>query len=91
MPVFTNSQGVSDIGYFGSNALDLLLGTNTTLSRHLFLRYTIDDSYSAVFPDSDHQTTITDFDTYYTANPGNRLRGGRTFTNGADRGLDAQP
>lgn len=88
---FDNAQGSSDIAYMGANALSLSLGSSRTLARCLLLRYTIDDSQSAVFPDSGNETTITDFDVYFTANPGQRLRGGRTFTNGVDRGLDAQP
>jgi len=90
--VFTNSQSAADIGFTGTNPLGLSLGSNVTLSRYLLLRYSIDDSRFATFPDSaGGQSTITDFDVYYTANPSSRLRGGRTFTNGADRGLDAPP
>lgn len=88
---FGTATSVADQGYAGANALTIALGTNVTLSRYFFLRYTIDDRLSAVFPDSGNESTITDFDVYFTANPGQRLRGGRTFTNGADRGLDAQP
>lgn len=86
-----NAQTVSDVGYTGANSQAVSLGTNRTLSRYLFLRYTLDDSLSAIFPDSGNESKITDFDMYYIANPGDRLRGGRTFTNGVDRGLDAQP
>lgn len=88
---FTNSQNNSDIGYAGANALTLSLGTNVTLSQYLLLRYTIDETSSAIFPDTGNESTITDFDVYYMANPGKRLRGGRTFTNGIDRGLQANP
>lgn len=86
-----NSQTVTDIGYSGANATSMALGTNRTLSRYLYLHYTFVDSQSAVFPDTGNESTITDFDMYYISNPGSRLRGGRTFTNGVDRGLDAQP
>ena len=85
-----NQQVITDTGYAGPNALNINLGNNRTLSRFLFLRYTIDDSLSASFPDNS-QSNITDFDLYFIANPGQRLRGGRTFINGADRGLNAQP
>lgn len=81
----------SDIGYTGANALSLSLGTNVSLSRYFYLLYTIDDTYSAVFPDVGYESNITDFDLYYTANPDKRLRGGRTFTNSTDRGLQASP
>lgn len=86
-----NTQTVSDMGYTGANSQNISLGTNRTLSRYLFLRYTLDDTLSAIFPDSGNESKVTDFDMYYIANPGDRLRGGRTFTNGVDRGLDAQP
>lgn len=86
-----NDQGVADTEYGGSNRQALSLGTSRTLSRYIYLRYTIDDTFSARFPDTSNESTITDFDMYYIADPGNRLRGGRAFTNGADRGLDAQP
>lgn len=85
------TQSYSDIGYTGAAPVNITLGTNRTLSRYLFLRYTVDDSMSALFPDAGNESNITDFDIYYTANPGSRLRGGRTFTNGVDRGLDVQP
>ena len=88
---FTSSQVVADTVYNGANSQLLTLGTNRTLARYFVLSYTIDDSMSAVFPDSGKESYITDFDLYYISNPGTRLRGGRTFTNGADRGLDAQP
>lgn len=88
---YTNSQSLVDIGYGGASSSTFSLGTNVTLSRYMFLRYTIDDSNSATFPDSvGGQSTITDYDINFTANPGSRLKGGRTFTNGVDRGLNAQ-
>ena len=90
--IFGNTQSSADIGYAGSNGLSLNLGTGRTLSRYLWLSYTIDDSQAASFPDeAGGQSTITDYDLYYTANPESRLKGGRTFTGGTDRGLDAAP
>ena len=86
-----NSQQVQDIGYSGANNLSINLGTNRTLSRYFNVHYTIDDTRSAIYPDIGQESYITDFDLYYTPNPGKRLKGGRTFTNGVDRGLDAQP
>lgn len=89
--VLDNGQGVADVGYAGSNQQTINLGTNRTLSRYFWLSYEIDDSASVVYPDVGNESYITDFDLYYIANPGERLRGGRTFTNGIDRGLDTQP
>lgn len=83
--------GSSDITYAGANAVTLALGSGVTTSRYFWLRYTIDESQSAVFPDYSNESTITDFDLYFTANPGQRLRGGRSFTGQQDRGLDAAP
>ncbi len=86
-----NSQTIANTGYTGANAQTLSLGTNRTLARCFFLRYTIDDSQSGIFPDSGNATSLTDYDVYFIANPASRLKGGRTFTDGLDRGLDAQP
>lgn len=88
---FGTSTSVTDQGFTGANALSIALGTNVSVSRYFFLRYTIDDSLSAVFPDVGNESTITDFDLYYRANSAKRLRGGKTFTNGVNRGLDVQP
>ena len=88
---FGSRTTASDIGYAGTSTRTIGLGTNITLSQYLFLRYTIDDSMSAVFPDEDNESYITDFDLYFTANPAKRLRGGRTFIDGQDRGLDTSP
>lgn len=40
---------------------------------------------SAVFPDAGNESSITDFDIYFTSNPGARLSGGQ------DRDLQASP
>jgi hypothetical protein len=88
---FDNTQHIVDTGYGGTNAQSLNLGTNVSLSRYLWIKYSLDDTASAAFPDSANRSTITDYDIYFTANPGSRLKGGRTFTNGGDRGLDAAP
>jgi hypothetical protein len=87
--IFGSQTASSDVGFGGNNAIPITI--SKTLSRYGFLRYTLDDSMSAVFPDSGNESTITDFDLYYTSNPGTRLRNGRTFTNGEDRGLQASP
>lgn len=79
------------IGYDGSSALSIDIGATQTLARCLLLRYSINDTQSSVFPDSGNESTITDFDLYFDPNPGKRLRGGRSFITGQDRGLDAAP
>ncbi len=88
---FTNGQSITDTGYTGANVQTFNLGSGITLSRYLWLRYILDESNSGVFPDAGNETTVTDFDTYFTSNPGARLRGGRTFVNGQDRGLGVTP
>lgn len=89
--VLGNAQSLADISYGGSSLLTINLGTNRTLSRYLYMTYTLDDTVSGAFPDSGRESYVSDFDMYYIANPGDRLRGGRSFTDGLDRGLDAQP
>lgn len=79
-----------DIELGGTGIINIGIGSST-LVRCLLLKYTLDDRYSAVFPDTGNETQITDFDLYFIANPGSRLRGGRTFTNGVDKGLSASP
>jgi len=87
---YTNTQSATGILYGGANAVATTLGSGVSIGRYLLLTYTIDDSASALFPDSaGGQTTITDYDLYFTANPSSRLRGGQTFTGQKDRGLSA--
>lgn len=88
---WVNFGAVNDLAYTGENSQSILPGSGISLARYLKLAFVIDDSKSAVFPDAGSESYITDFDVHYTSNPGRRLRGGRTFTNGQDRGLDAPP
>lgn len=88
---FDQPQSISNIGLGGANMQTINIGASRTLTRCFRAIYTLDDTQAGVFPDGGNETYISDFDLYFTANPGQRLRGGRTFTNGADRGLDAQP
>lgn len=88
---FSNDQTTYGVGYDGANAMSFSLGSGVTLSRYLLVRYTLDDSLSAIFPDSGNESTIYEYDLYFISNPGARLRGGRTFVDGTSRGLDAQP
>ncbi len=88
---YITGQTVNDLHVGAENMIDITTGS-ATLARCLRVRYFFNDERSSVFPDrSIAQTQITDFDLYYTSNPGSRLRGGRTFTGGVDRGLDAAP
>ena len=89
--VFGTPAANSNIGLGGGSALSLILASNTTLARYLFVSYSIDDTYSAVFPDDTRQSNIEGFDIYFAPNPVNRLRGGRSFTNGQDRGIQVSP
>jgi N-acetylneuraminic acid mutarotase len=67
-------------------------GTATNIGRYVWVRYTIDDSRTASFPDTNgNHTTINDFTVYYHPASGNRLRGGATFSNGSLQTLDAPP
>lgn len=60
--------------------------------RYRQLVFTLDDSQSASFPDSlGPVSTISDFDLYFHAATGKRLRGGKTFTSEKIRSLDATP
>jgi len=67
-------------------------GTATNIGRYVWVRYTIDDSQTATFPDiNGNHTTINDFTVYYHPAPEYRLRGGATFSNGSLQTLDAPP
>ena len=63
---------------------------NVGLGRYYWLRFTIDDNESATFL-SDTLSTITDYTLYYHPSTLKRLKGGKTFTNEIQRGLDASP
>ena len=90
-PVFVTPTTLSDISYGGTNLINVTPGSGISQSRYFYANYLIDDTYSAVFPDAGNESYISDFDLYFTANPAKRLRGGRTFIDGQDRGLDASP
>ena len=73
-------------------APETLATFSATEARYRWLTFTFDDSASAVFPDSSSsRTTLGDFELYSHAAPSKRLRGGKTFTDQTQRGLDAQP
>ena len=66
--------------------------TNTNLARYVFIRYILDDSGTASFPDIyGNHTSISNFTLYYHPATNYRLRGGATFSNGGLQSLDAPP
>ena len=90
----TFSTGISDqLGTpFKLNFTINGCGTATNIGRYVWVRYTIDDSQTATFPDiNGNHTTISAFTVYYHPASGNRLRGGATFSNGSLQTLDAPP
>ena len=62
---YDNTQTISDTDYNGANAQNINIGTTRSLARCMTIRYTIDDTMSAVFPDEGNESTITDFDLYF--------------------------
>ena len=75
-----------------SYAAGSMISLNSLENRYRLLQFNIDDSQNAVFPDSQSSVgTISDFELFFHAASGNRLRGGKTFTGGSVKGLDAQP
>lgn len=60
------------------------------VDRYYWLHFTIDDTGSAPAADIS-QSNITDMTLYYHPGSARRLRGGKTFTGGAQQGLDAAP
>ena len=90
----TFSTGISDqmAMPFKLNFTTNGCGTATNIGRYVWVRYTIDDSQTATFPDiNGNHTTINDFTVYYHPAPEYRLRGGATFSNGSLQTLDAPP
>jgi hypothetical protein len=57
--------------------------SNTTnTGRYMWVKYILDDTQTASFPDTySNHTSISDFTVYYHPTPENRLRGGATFSN----------
>ncbi|MEI9914394.1 MAG: hypothetical protein WDN66_05490 [Candidatus Saccharibacteria bacterium] len=63
----------------------------TNLGRYMYVRYTLDDSQTASFPDSSgNHTTISGFTVYYHPATTYRLKGGMTLSNGNKTSLDTQ-
>lgn len=71
---------IPDMGLGSADMLTLSLPGGTTLARCIGFSYQLDDTYSAIFPDTGNQSYITDFDMYYISNPGTRLRGSINFS-----------
>ena len=67
-------------------------GVSTDLAQYVWIRFTLDDSQTATFPDvySNH-TTISNFSIYYHPATVNRLMGGATFMQGSLQSLDTPP
>ena len=66
--------------------------TATNLGSYLWLRFILDDSQTATFPDvNGNHVTVTNFTVYYQPNPTYRLRGGATFNNGSSQSLSTPP
>jgi hypothetical protein len=90
--VATGSTTFGSATLTDSYILDSLITLAASERQYIQVSITLDDSGSAVFPDSSvTQTTITDLLLYYRPAPAKRLRGGKTFTGEQNRGLDAQP
>jgi hypothetical protein len=88
------NTGVS--GQLG-NAFKFAITTNgcstaTNLGSYLWLRYLLDDSQTATFPDvNGNHTTVNNFTVYFNPNSTYRLRDGATFDNGTLQSLDTEP
>jgi hypothetical protein len=66
--------------------------TATNLASYIWLRFILDDSQTATFPDiNGNQTSLSNFTVYYLANSSYRLRGGATFNNGSLNNLSTPP
>ncbi len=66
--------------------------TTTNLASYIWLRFILDDSQTASFPDvNGNQSSISNFNVYYQPNPTYRLRGGGTFNNGNIQSLSSPP
>ena len=67
-------------------------GNTTAVGEYVFVRFTLDDTQTATFPDiNGNHTTITGFNIFYHPASSMRLRGGATFSNGSLQSLDAPP
>ncbi|MEI9914395.1 MAG: hypothetical protein WDN66_05495 [Candidatus Saccharibacteria bacterium] len=79
--------GVNPVGLTANGC-----SASTNMARYEYLRYILDDSQTATFPDvNSNHSSITRIQAYFIASPVNRLRGGMTLSNGVNSGLDAQP
>ena len=66
--------------------------SDTNFGRWVWLTIKLDDSLTDTFPDSSsNHTTITGLTLYYHPAANGRLRGGGTFSSGANQTLDAPP
>jgi hypothetical protein len=92
--VFGNPTTISSLPWLTLQTINSLDGSGNPMgyARELWLKFTIDDRYGAAFPDNvANASSLDEYIIYFRSNPGQRLRGGKTFTSGAVTGLDAQP
>lgn len=65
------------------------LGQDTNFARHFYFSLEIDSSRAYGYPDDvTRGPTITDISLFFSAEPGKRLRHGKTFTEGQQQPLD---
>lgn len=87
-PQFGLSNFISpmDFGkYYNFFAVDGA-GNPTGIAKSYYVFFTLDDTGSGAFPDeniSGNKTTLTDFELFYRANPGRRMRHGKSFSDTA--------
>ncbi|HEX9678997.1 MAG TPA: hypothetical protein VGA08_00005, partial [Candidatus Saccharimonadales bacterium] len=67
-------------------------GVDTEFARYVYFSISIDASQTYGYPDDvSRGPTITDITLFFTADPGKRLRHGKTFTGGEKQPLDTPP
>lgn len=74
---------------FAPGSLQNIVDIDGGVGRWWQYKYDLDETSTAVFPDA--PGNLTDFTFWYHPNPVRRLRGGKTFTGGAQQSLDASP
>jgi len=67
-------------------------GSDTDFARYFYFSVSVDASQTYGYPDDvERGPTITDITLFFTADPGKRLRHGKTFTGGEKQPLDTPP
>jgi hypothetical protein len=99
---YKNATCASGSGVLGSSVGGMVSKASTLISItkveacYKLLTFELDDSLTGVFPNADsYTTTLSDFEVFFKAAPGKRMRGGKTFTNDttltSPKQLDAKP